>query len=649
MRWIVRLLSAVLALVVIGLGLLYFVPSEKVAALAASQFQKMTGRALTFEGSVRPTLWPQLGVQAGGVSLANAAWSDEGPMLTAKSMSIALDMMSLIGGTVRITGIEVSEPVLVLEQAADGQVNWDLLAAGAEGEGGAAQPFTLDRMVIDAGTVRYLDHRAGSRVDLSNLDLDVAIPDFDGPVEGTGSATVHGQAVEIRGRIGAFAPFVDGKVVPVALTARAGGSEVVFDGRLGLAPMAAEGQIDAGLADMAAVWAVLGMEAPGLPEGLGARTVAIRGKVTLTPQATLHLRDGTLGLDGNTLQGAFDLVPGKARPKLTAQLVAGALNLESLGAGESGGGGGWSGAPIDAGGLGALDATVALVADSIDLGTAKLGKTRASLTNDAARAVFDVREAAAYGGAVSGQIVVNARNGLSARADLALKGLALEPLLTDLAGFDQLTGTGDIRFNLLGVGGSLDALMRSLEGEGSLTLRKGEYRGFDLAGMLRAFDPTLVGEGASTVFDSIAGTFTVAGGVLSNPDLAINALLVTAAGAGQVDIGGQTLDYRITPATLAGQALEPDMQVPVQITGPWAAPRFRLDVETIAKRKLEEEAAKLEERAKAEIAEKLQEELGVTPIDGESIEDTARRAAEEALQDEATRALERVLGGGSGD
>jgi AsmA protein len=271
-----------------------------------------------------------------------------------------------------------------------------------------------------------------------------------------------------------------------------------------------------------------------------------------------------------------------------------------------------------------------------------------AINSDAGRAVVDLSELAAYGGTVAGQVVVNARKGLSARANLGLKGLALEPLLTDLAGFGRLTGTGDIRFNLLGVGTSLDALMRSLEGEGAFTLSKGEYRGFDLAGMLRAFDPTLVGEGTSTVFDSITGTFGVAGGVMTNRDLAVNALLVTATGGGQADIGAQTLDFRITPLTLAGQALDPDMQVPLQVVGPWAAPRFRLDVEAIAERKLREEAAKLEERARAEIAEKLQEELGVAPIDGESIEDTARRAAEQALQDEATKALEQILGG-SGD
>jgi AsmA protein len=299
--------------------------------------------------------------------------------------------------------------------------------------------------------------------------------------------------------------------------------------------------------------------------------------------------------------------------------------------------------------LGALDAAIALAAESVDLGGVKLGRTRASLTIDAVRAVIDLTEVVAYGGAVTGQIIVNARKGLSSRVNLTLAGLALEPLLSQLAGYDRLTGTGDLRFNLLGSGSTMAALMSSLEGEGNLAFRQGEVRGLDLAGMIRTLDAGFVGEGSKTVFDSVTGSFTVVGGVLSNGDLAIAAPLVTAQGAGTVDIGGRNLDYRLTPLSLGGRALDPDVQVPVLISGPWAQPSVRLDLETLARRKFEEEAKELEERARAELAQKAQEELGIEMQEGESLEDLARRAAQQALEQEAARALERILGGGSGE
>ncbi len=263
--------------------------------------------------------------------------------------------------------------------------------------------------------------------------------------------------------------------------------------------------------------------------------------------------------------------------------------------------------------------------------------------------MIDLGEAAAYGGTATGQVIVNARKGLSSRVNLTLRNLALEPLLAQLAGYDRLTGTGDLRVNVLGSGSNLAALMSSLEGEGNLDLRQGEVRGLDLAGMIRTLDAGYVGEGSKTVFDSITGSFTVAGGVLSNADLAIAAPLVTAQGAGSVNIGAQTLDYHLTPLSLGGRALDPDVQVPVLLSGPWAAPSVRLDLETLARRKFEAEAKELEERARAELAQKAQEELGIEMQDGESIEDLARRAAQQALEQEAARALERLLGGGSGE
>ena len=88
------------------------------------------------------------------------------------------------------------------------------------------------------------------------------------------------------------------------------------------------------------------------------------------------------------------------------------------------------------------------------------------------------------------------------------------------------------------------------------------------------------------------------------------------------------------------------------ITGPWAKPKFKLDMEALAQEKLAIERAKLEARAKVEAARleaeakaKLADELGVVQQDGETLEDAARRRANEALQDEATRALGRLLGG----
>jgi AsmA protein len=669
MRWLLRVAGSLLLLALLAVAGLFLVPTERIANLAAGEFRKMTGRELTFEGSVRPTVWPHLGITAGTVRLANADWSEAGPMLEAEGLEIAVDLQALFGGAVRVTGITLQSPRLVLERAADGRANWDLgpgAAPAADGGGGggaapaaaASRPFAIDRAVIENGTVVWLDHASDRRIEIAALALDARVPDWEGSASVTASGQIEGREFSVEAGIGGFAAFVEGKVVPVTVAAALAGADIAFEGRAGAVPLAAAGRLEAALPDPPAILSLAGVEAD-LPEGLGRRSMAVAGQFTLTPEGSMHLRDGTIDLDGNSLAGDIDLLPGKTRPNVTARLVAGALDLSAWGggsgaasAGGSGSGGGsagWPAVAIDASGLGAFDGTVALAADSIDLGAVAFGRTQLNATIDAARAVIDLTEMSAYGGAVAGQVILNARKGFSTRLNLTLAGLALEPLMSALAGYDRLTGTGDLRFNVLASGGTLEALMRSLEGEGTLAFRQGEVRGLDLAGMIRTLDAGYVGEGSKTVFDSVTGSFSLTGGVLSNGDLAIDAPLVTAQGAGQVDIGGRTLDYRLTPLSLGGQTLDPDVQVPVLLSGPWEAPSVRLDLETLARRKFEAEAKELEAKAREELAKKAQEELGLEVLEGESLEDLARRAAQEALEQEAARALERLLGGEGGD
>ncbi|MDO8883151.1 AsmA-like C-terminal region-containing protein, partial [Pseudotabrizicola sp.] len=279
-------------------------------------------------------------------------------------------------------------------------------------------------------------------------------------------------------------------------------------------------------------------------------------------------------------------------------------------------------------------------------------------TIDRSRAVFDLRQIAAYQGTVSGQFVVNGRGGLSVGGDLVLAGLAMQPLLIDLGGYDRLIGNGDLRLKFLGVGNSIDAIMRSFSGSGSVSLGKGELRGLDLAGMLRTLDTGYVGAGQKTIFETVSASFVIDKGVLTNNDMVFKAPYVTASGNGAVNLGARTLDYRLRPVALAAVDGSGGVMVPLLITGTWANPKFRLDLEALARERFEEQAKELEARAKAEaaaaeararveLARKAEQELGIVRQNGESLEDAARRRAQEAIDAEAGRLLERLLGGGN--
>ena len=438
---------------------------------------------------------------------------------------------------------------------------------------------------------------------------------------------------------------------------------VSFDGRGGFAPAAAEGALVADLSDLPALGRLLGTDIAQPGPGLGQDQLKVTAQLTLDGTGGAFLRQAEIFADTNQITGDIDLTPGEGRPKLSAQLVAGPVTIGTGPDGESGGGEaggmqaeGWPKGEIDVGALGKMDAEVAFAAPSIDLGVLKLGQTRGLITIDRARAVLDIREMQAYGGQISGDFVANGRGGLSVGGRLTLAGLQTQPLFTDLAGWDRLISTGDFEIEFLGVGNSIAAIMSSLKGQGAVELGKGELLGLDIAGMLQTLDPNHVGEGQKTIFDGLAGTFTIAEGVLSNSDLKLVAPYLTASGSGEVGLGARTLDYRLRPTALASEDGTGGVMVPLLITGPWAKPKFRLDLESIAREKMETEAKAVEERvkaeakaaeaaAKAELEQRLKDELGVEIAPDESLGDAAARGAEDALEDEARKALEDILDG----
>ncbi|NYS24287.1 AsmA family protein [Rhodobacteraceae bacterium 2376] len=657
MRWIFRFLGVLASIAVLALLALFLIPTERIAVIAAERFQAATGRALSIEGAVRPSIYPLIGVRMEAVTLANAPWSEAGPMLQAEGIDVGLDVAALWAGDIVIRRLELRAPRLLLERAADGQENWQLAPAGdGGGAGGSGQPgreITLDLAEISDGQVIFRDHGTGTGFAASGLDLDLRLPDPAREATLRGRGVVNGQDVTLDLTLARPRALLEGQVSAVTLRAEGAGARLGFDGRMGVAPMSAEGQLDLDVPSAQPALALLGLAGVELPTALV--PLRVSGQLTRSAEGSLHLREGALALGPNRMRGALDLRPGSERPHLTAQLAADALDLRAFGGAPGGGGGGapgWSRAPLNLAALGGVDAEISLTAPSVETGIVRLDQTRLGLRLDNARAVFDLRELRLFDGVLTGEFVLNGRGSGSVGGDLRAADVALLPFLRDLAGFERLQGQGNMQLRFLGVGDSLHAIMTSLSGEGRIDLGQGEIIGLDLAGMLRNLDLGYMGEGARTIYDSISGSFTMEGGVLRNDDLRLTASRLDVTGRGTVGLGERVLNYRVTPEAMRDPETGQALRVPVLITGPWEAPRFRLDLEGLAQDRLREEQQRLEEIARDEARRReqdlrdraeraLQERLGVERGAGESLEDAARRR----LEQEIGRGLGRLLGG----
>jgi AsmA protein len=676
MRWILRVIAAVAVLVLLAVGVLLAVPAERVATLVTDRLGAATGRSVTISGDVRPTLWPSLGIRAEGVTIGNPSWVEAGPLLAADALHVSVVWSTLFGGAVRLDRAEVIGPDITLVRAADGRTSWDFAAAppapgtAADSAGPAAPAGIMvgfDVAEISGGRIRWIDEIEGRDIRVTALDARLSLPSAEGPASLEASADVDGTPLSVSAAIEGLGGFLDGQVRNASLDLTWSGGSAGFDGRLARTP-ALDGAVSLDVTDPAPLLALAGAAMPDLPQGLGRETIAAEARLTWSEAGSLHLRDGVLELDGNRLALEIDVVEGAERPLVRGSVSGGDLVLAGLV--DTGGDatapgqpaavapadGGWPRDPIDVSGLFAADAELALRLASVDLGTAALGPVEMNVALDRGRLVFDIGRIEAYGGRLAGQAVLNGRGGLSVGGDLILAGVRLRPLLTQFAGYDRLEGTGNASLQFLGVGTDVATLVSSLEGQGDLSFGAGAILGLDIAGMIRNLDTSFRGAGAQTVYDSITANFEISGGVLSNDDFLLDAPWGEVLGAGTVDLGGRTLDYRVVPGVMRNEAAgEAGIEVPVLIDGPWSSPRFRPDLEYLAEREFleqrdrlaaEAEARVIEERERleGELRDRANDLLGTRIEDGDGqaeIEDAVR----DRIAEETRNVLSRLLGG----
>ncbi|MDJ1018395.1 MAG: AsmA family protein [Paracoccaceae bacterium] len=609
MKWLWRVLGIIVVLAVLAAGALFLIPADRIASLATGRFEAATGRALAIEGDIRPSLWPVLGLSAGAVRIENADWAGPEPMFEAERVSVGVDPATLFG-ELRITGVEIERPIIRLATDEDGRSNLDFGASGTPGDGAGTETRlpSLDNARVRGGTLVF-SSASGASIQFDDLDLDGVLPDAAGPLNVSLSGRSGTLDFTAEARVSRMAAFVNGDAVPVGATLTAGDAKGAFEGSAGVAPLALAGTLDLDASNPPELLGLLGLEAPDIPRGLGRDNVRMSSPVAFAGESLL-LENIDATLDQNRVGGRIGFTLGGARPVLDAAISLGDFDLSSISTGggteadSAGATTGWSKSPIDMSALGLLDGRISVDASSLKLGTASIDGLSTETRIENARAVTEIARLLAYDGAASGALILNARDGFSTRLTVAGSAFAISRLLAELVDYDRIVAAGDLRLNVLGVGNTMDALMNSLDGDGSFRVGAGELLGLDIVGMLRNLDPSFVGQGQTTIFDEITGTFRIVDGVVINDDLRLTAPLFRATGAGQIGIGAQSLNLRFIPELLGGD--NAGIRVPLLVTGTWDKPKVRLDLESALKSRVEEE---LRERVEREIGGSIEDRL----------------------------------------
>lgn len=637
LRWIFIAVFLFVGFAAAGLMLL---PKERIAKVASAEMSKALGREVLISGDIGLSVWPVLGVKTGPVQIAGPEW-DAAPLLKAEALSIGVGAAAALKREIEIRRVELVSPEINLITAKDGRVSWafgeSTEAAGATEGSTGVTPFSLARATVTGGTVLIDDRRAGTREKLTGLDVALSMPKLAGPATLKLSGLRGGAALSLEGTVGNARDLIAGKLTPVTARFEAAGGSARFEGRMSQA-LEAEGQMSLSISSTSTFMQSLGLGAAELPRGMG-QAIDMTGQVTFSGGEIVNLRGMTLKLDQNTLTGDADIRLGGAKPQITAKLAAGALDFASLAAeGGSGGGessAGWSKTTIDASGLAAVNAEVSLAVQSLDAGMIKLGASSLGVSLDNSRLVLKLPKATGYGGQISGEFVVNNRGGLSVGGNLNILQADVKSLLVDLMGVERLSGKGDGFVKFLGSGRNLDAIMNSLSGNGGLAMAGGTISGLDLNGLMGTGNGTK----GTTVFDKLGASFDIKAGVLSNDNLNMTLPRIAATGKGVVGLGAQTINYVFTPVALKASSGK-DLAFPVKIYGPWSNPKIIPDLSAAIDLNFKEKKEEVKQKANDAIKKKVEQELGVSVGEGQSVEDAVKQGVEDKLKKELFKIFE---------
>lgn len=261
---------------------------------------------------------------------------------------------------------------------------------------------------------------------------------------------------------------------------------------------------------------------------------------------------------------------------------------------------------------------------SLRIGSLKVMNVRSSqlrLDVKAHNGVVNVSPLSAnlYQGSMQGSLNVNAQATPNIAVNQNLSGINVAALTKDAANFDTLEGRGNVALNLTMQGNTVSAMKKALNGNMSLNLTDGAIKGINIAKKLRdaqgmfgkgggSAQTQAANQSEKTDFSELKATFKVSNGVAHNDDLSMKSPLLRLTGAGDINIGGDSMNY-VAKATLAktlegqgGRDSVGGITVPVRVSGAFSDLKYTLDFGSMVG-----EAVK--QKVQTEVKTKLQDQL----------------------------------------
>ena len=586
-RALIYVAGGLVALIAIVAVLPFLIPVDSYRNQIEQAANRATGRTLRIGGSLRLTLFPQIGLSAGDVKFSNKPGALAVDMASVGDAQLSVALLPLLSGNIEVARIILDKPTINLEVDKQGQGNWTFATENTQSQSSsrASLPQTIrfSGIEIRQGRISYANTLTGKTLLLDNLDATIDVTEQSRPVAIKGSFVRNGKAIEFNGALATPKTLSEGAATQLELALSGELGKASFKGEIA-ADRAVSGALTLNTPSLRQLGQWLEMD---MPSGGGLKAMSLSANVN-SKNGISSLSAMRLSIDGMTISGDLS---ADTNPTLTA--VQGRLSVDHLDLNpymqastqKAAKAGAWSDDPIAFDAFKKFNADLSLSTGSLTVRNFHIGRSSVAvrLQNGLLRA--DLNPVTLYGGV--GHAVVNVDTNPATpqfRNVAEFDNVAVVDLLSDAIGVNKIEGAGTLVLDVSSSGKNANAVMRALSGKGSITVSNGKIRGINLGMIARTIQTVLSGNatggGATTDFTQINGSFVIANGVMSNTDFKLAGPGLNATGQGSIDLGNQTMDFKIMPKANIGIA---NIGVPFRISGPWTGLHYRPDLEGLAK------------------------------------------------------------------
>ena len=630
LKWLLIIGSIFLVLIIAAVIIIpQFVDVQKYKPVIEQKVAEATGRSFTLGDEIDISVFPWVGVKLTDLHFGSGKGYKQKDMVSVKNFEVRLKLMPLLSKKIEVKTFVLDSPQIYLEKLKNGKANWQGIGKpqkekshkkkkkedSSTGQALPIEALLVGNFSITNGQLTYVDQGTGMKKQISDLNLNLNDISLENPIGIAFNAKIDGKPLSVNGTAGPIGKNPGRGTIALDFVLKALGElEIKLTGSLIDPVVSPTFDLDFNLLPFSPrkLLAAIDLDFPVKtkdPKALD--MVSFKAHIKGNP-SSITLSNAVVELDDSQLKFSAS-AKQFSRPDLKFDINLDQIDLDRYipesSAKESSTEKTKSSAPskkkTNYEPLRKLILDGKIKAGKIKAGGATVEDVDIHILAKNGIITIDPLDLNLYQGNLDSKLKLNVqKNNPKTKITIDAKGIQAGLLMKDVLKKELLEGTlkADIELTMRGEKPAM--IKKTLTGRGELLFTDGAVIGIDLANMVRNVKTKLgVGEKLEkkprTDFAALKIPFTAKNGVINTSGSSFKSPLIRMLVTGKANLVKEMLDFKVEPkfvATLKGQGdakQRSGLMVPVLITGSFASPKIRPDLEGMIKGKLTNEITDL--------------------------------------------------------